>query len=101
MKKLWGFLKRVFNSVKGPAIEEGGQFFEEALESYAVKDPVRASALVSSLHAFVDTELEDLAKKTKTDVDDLSVEEIKAELQEFADRHNLTLQNFDAGTPND
>lgn len=74
---------------------------EEALESYAVKNPAAASALVTSLYAWVDTELEELAAKSKTDVDDLSVDEVKAELEEFAARHGLTLQNLDAGAPND
>ena len=101
MKKLLKFLGRLFGAVKGPAIEKGGDFMEEALENYAVKNPIAASALVSSLYLWVDTELEDLALKSKTDMDDLSVDEVKGELEEFAARHGLTLQNLDAGTPND
>lgn len=101
MKKLFKFLGRLFGAVKGPAIQQGGDFLEEALEAYAVKKPQQAAALVTSLHAFVDTELEDLALKSKTDIDDLSVDEVKGELEEFAARHGLTLQNLDAGGAND
>jgi hypothetical protein len=101
MKKLFQFIHRIFGAVKGPVLEKGGDFLEEALEAYARKKPIQASALVTSLHAFVDTELEDLALKSKTDIDDLSVDEVKAELEEFAVRHGLTLQNLDEGSPND
>lgn len=90
MKKLFALLKRIFGAVQGPVIEQGGDFLEEALESYAAKNPEQAAALVSSLHSWA-PELKDLAAKSKTDWDDKAVAEIQEELLEFAVRHNLQL----------
>lgn len=89
MKKLIKILGRIFGAIKGPAaIEQGGEFLEEALENYAAKKPEQAANLVRSLHDWA-PELAALAAKTKTDVDDLSVKEIQDELQEFAQRHGI------------
>jgi len=94
MKKLFEIIKKIFSAAakvtKGPLIEKGGDFLEEALENYAAKKPEQAAALVQSLHAWA-PELLILAQKTKSDVDDLAVAEIQAELVEFAVRHNLPL----------
>ncbi len=100
MKKLLEFIKRVFSAIKGPAIEKGGDFLEEALEDYATSDPEAAAALVSALHAWI-PKLKAVAAKSKTDVDDIAVTEVQGELEEFAARHGLVLAHVKLEQPED
>lgn len=101
MKKVFQFLGRLLGVAKGPMIEKVIDNGGELLELFAVKQPQVAAALVSSLYVFIDTAAEDAASKSKNDWDDKAVDEAKAELEGFAARHGLVLQNLDAGSPND
>lgn len=101
MKKVLQFLGKLFGVAKGPLIEKTIDSLGESLESFAAKKPAAAAALVSSLYVWIDTEVEDAASRSKVDYDDIAVDEAKDELEQFALRHNLTLQNLDAGTTND
>jgi CRISPR/Cas system-associated protein Csm6 len=96
MKKVFEFLGKLLGVAKGPIIERTIDSLGESLESFAAKKPEAAAALVSSLYVWIDTEVENLAAKSKTDWDDKAVDEAKAELEAFAVRHNLTLTNLDA-----
>jgi hypothetical protein len=101
MKKFFQFIGKLLGVAKGPVIEKIIDNGGELLDKFALKDPTTAAALVSSLYVFIDTVAEDAALKSKTDVDDVAIDEAKEELELFAARHGLTLQNLDAGTPND
>jgi len=101
MKKIFEFFGQLLGVVKGPAIHKVVDKGGALLEAFAIKNPTVCSALVSSLYVFFDTAVEDAAVKSKTDVDDIAVDDVKAELEAFAARHGLTLQNLDAGTTND
>lgn len=95
MKKVFQFLGKVLGVAKGPIVEQFAQTMEESLETFAAKKPQAAAALVSSMYVWVDTELEGLVAKTKNDWDDEGVKDMKAHLESFAAKHNLTLQNLD------
>lgn len=95
MKKVFEFLGKLFGVAKRPVVERTIDSLGESLESFAQKKPQAAAALASSLYVWLDTEVEDVAKKSKTDIDDIAVEQAKKEIEEFAERHGLTLQNLD------
>lgn len=101
MKKVFQFFGKLFGVAKGPIIERTIDSLGESLESFAAKKPEAAAALVSSLYVWLDTEVEEAAIRSKTDLDNIAVKEAKDELEQFAARHGLVLQNLDAGSPND
>lgn len=95
MKKVIQFLGKLFGVAKGPLIEQTIDTLGEKLEEFAAKQPKAAEALASSLYVWLDTTLEDAALRSKTDLDDTAVDEAKEEIEQFAARHGLTLQNLD------
>jgi hypothetical protein len=95
MKKVFQFIGKLLGVAKGPMIEKTIDSLGDSLESFASKKPEAAAALASSLYVWIDTEVENAADKSKNDWDDKAVDEAKAELEAFATRHGLTLQNLD------
>lgn len=91
MKKIWSVVKTFFLGIGANSlINEGGDFLDTALDNFYKEDPVACVALVKSVYAFVPF-LQRLTAKTETPLDDKAVEEIKAELEEFAAQYNVTL----------
>ena len=92
MKKIWDFVKTyLLTFAEGPILNEGGQAFEKMLESFGLKQQEAADALVVSLYMLVTTVGEDVVKDTANEYDDHAIAEVKAELVEYATRHNITL----------
>lgn len=96
MKKVLAFFGKILGVAKGPIVGQIVETAGESLESFAQKKPQAAAALVSSMYVWIDTEAENAAAKTKTDWDDEAVKDVKAELEAFAARHGLQLQNLDS-----
>jgi hypothetical protein len=91
MKKVFQFLGQLFGVAKGPLVVKVIDSLGEKLEEFAVKQPQAAENLASSLYVWLKTTLADAAAKTKTDIDDIAVEEALSEIEEFAAKHGLSL----------
>lgn len=81
-----------------PAVAE---VFGEILEKLRASDPVAHKTVVTALYGPVDVQLENLAKKSRTKIDDAVVLGIKGAVEFSADAGEITLQNLDEGQPND
>ena len=91
MKKVFQFLGKLFGVAKGPLVTQVIDSLGEKLEEFALKQPQAAENLASSLYVWLKTTLADAAAKTKTDIDDVAVEEALSEIEDFAARHGLSL----------
>lgn len=105
MKKIFAFFKQLFGSGTGKIIidvaastatTKGGELLEQGLNDFFLKHPTACKQLVASLYIFIDTSVEDLAKKSQNTYDDNAVDMLKKELQEFAAAHQFELSNLDA-----
>jgi hypothetical protein len=97
MKKLWEAIKGIFGGIGADLlIDKGGDIVQEGLNDFYGKNPKACSAMVSSMHVWLDTSIEDLAAKSKTKLDDKAVKEAKTELEAFAAAKGFTLTNLDA-----
>lgn len=65
------------------------------------KNPDRHKLLLAELYPVVDVELEDITLKSKTKADDELTNAFKEAIEESAAAKGVTLQNLDAGKPND
>lgn len=91
-KKLFDWIKSLVSSdtIEDIAIEKIISLANDGLEKFYAKDPVKATALVQSVYAWIPT-LAELAADTKPDLDDKGVEAVKKEIEEFAAAHGIDL----------
>ena len=92
LKKFWGFVQNyVLVLFEKPLLDEGGQALEKMLEKFREKNQEASDALVVSLYMLVTTVGVDVVASTATPYDDKALAETKAELIEYAEKHNITL----------
>lgn len=92
MKKIWQF---IIGLAAKPVLNEAGDFLHKALENYYAKNPKACAAMVAGLYPFIDTVVEDYAKSTSNEYDDMAVAEIKKDLEAFAAEKGFSLTNLD------
>lgn len=96
MKKIWDFIKVWFGSFGADMLTtQGGELLKDSLEKFYEKHPKTCAAMVASMYVWIDTAMEDLAAKSKTDIDDKAVDEAKEELEAFAAAKGFTITNLD------
>jgi hypothetical protein len=74
---------------------------EILLDPLKEQDPETHKLLLVSGYPVVDTKIENLAMRTKTELDDLGVEMVKESLEVSAANAGIELPNLDAGQPGD
>lgn len=79
----------------------GSESLAGLFNKLAVKNPEVYKTVVTSLYPPIDVHLEDLAKESKTKIDDPFVAGLKMGLEQSAFENGVELPNLDAGTPND
>lgn len=92
MKKVFDFLKTYLLAfAEKPLLEEGGAAIEKMLENFRLKHQEAADGLVVGLYMLVTTVGADVVADTTNEYDDHALEAVKKELQEYAERHNISL----------
>lgn len=92
LKKVWAFIQTyALTLVEKPLLEEGGQAFEKMLEDFRLKHQEIADGGVVFLYMLVTTSGADIVARTDNEYDDHALEEVKAELVEYATKHGIKL----------
>jgi hypothetical protein len=92
------FILNSLASALQPAVAET---FSDILEKLRASNPENHKLVVTSLYGPVDVHLENLAKKSKTKIDDSVVLGLKEAIEFSADQGGVVLDNIDAGQPGD
>jgi len=91
MKKVFQFIGKLFGVAKGPLVENVIDQLGEKLEEFFINHPEEATNLAIGLYAWTNTTLRKAAAKSKTDIDDIAVNEALDEIRDFASKHGISL----------
>lgn len=97
MAKKPGFLVETMLSIAVPkAMEWGAEKLVQWLDDAYADNPELVKTLTVSLYPFIDIYVEGYVQKTKAKWDDTAVDEIMEAIEEFANKHSISLPQLDS-----